>query len=47
MTAVQIHAATAEDAPLVASILGTAFAEYESLYTAEAHCGLRLMVAAP
>jgi len=36
MTAVQIHAATAEDAPLVASILRTAFAEYESLYTPEA-----------
>ena len=36
MTAVQINAATAEDAPLVSSILRTAFAEYESLYTPEA-----------
>ena len=36
MTAVQINAATAEDAPLVASILRAAFAEYERLYTPEA-----------
>jgi len=33
MTIVQITSATGEDAPLVASILHTAFGEYESLYT--------------
>jgi N-acetylglutamate synthase-like GNAT family acetyltransferase len=34
---VQIRKATAEDAPLVASILRQAFAEYEPLYTTEAY----------
>jgi putative acetyltransferase len=36
MIVVQIQTATAEDAPLIASILNAAFAEYKSLYTAEA-----------